>query len=109
VSGNELNLFGGITRDRLEEILTAIGSIRVALVGDICLDAYWKADMTLSELSRETPNFRFPLWRSGIRPGRAVTLTSTSRRSRPHPLPPWCCRPGLARGRADEGTGGPWR
>lgn len=69
MSGNETAVFGGMTRERLEEILAGIGGVRAALVGDICLDAYWKADMTLSELSRETPHFSLPIVEERYSPG----------------------------------------
>lgn len=41
-------------RDRLTELLQAIRSTRVAVVGDFCLDAYWTIDPSGSELSLET-------------------------------------------------------
>ena len=66
---SEGNVFGGITRERLEEILMGVGGVRAALLGDICLDAYWKADMTLSELSRETPHFPLPIVEERYSPG----------------------------------------
>jgi rfaE bifunctional protein kinase chain/domain len=62
-------VFGGIARERLEEILAGIGGVKAALVGDICLDAYWKADLTLSELSRETPHFPLPVVEERYSPG----------------------------------------
>lgn len=49
----------GITR--LEELLDKIKGIRVLLVGDVCLDAYWIADMQKSSLSRETPHHNLPV------------------------------------------------
>ena len=45
----------------LEQILAAIPSLRVAVLGDACVDVYWDADMTRSELSRETPQFPYPI------------------------------------------------
>ena len=48
-------------RERLEDILRRIAAVRVAVVGDGCLDLYWLADMRLSELSRETPHFPLPV------------------------------------------------
>ncbi len=38
----------------LESILTRLRDIRVGVIGDFCLDAYWEADNTRSELSLET-------------------------------------------------------
>lgn len=69
MSGNEVEVFRGIGRARLEEILAGIRKVKVALVGDICLDVYWKADMTKSELSRETPHFPLPVVEERMSPG----------------------------------------
>ena len=33
----------------------------VGMLGDLCVDIYWKADMRKSELSRETPHFPLPM------------------------------------------------
>ncbi|MBM7581486.1 rfaE bifunctional protein kinase chain/domain [Caldicoprobacter guelmensis] len=56
-----VDIYGGFSFARLEHLLNAISSIKVAVVGDACLDVYWEADMTLSELSRETPHFPLPV------------------------------------------------
>ena len=45
----------------LDAIFKGIGRAKVAVVGDFCLDVYWLADMTRSELSRETPLFPLPI------------------------------------------------
>jgi D-glycero-beta-D-manno-heptose-7-phosphate kinase len=66
---NDLITFGGLSKERLEEILFRIKNINVALIGDICLDMYWKADMTKSELSRETPHFPLPVVEERVSPG----------------------------------------
>ncbi len=50
-----------MTRERLCEILDKMPACRVGIIGDLCLDAYWHADMTKSELSRETPFFPIPV------------------------------------------------
>jgi len=50
-----------MSRARLEEILERIGSVRAGLIGDLCLDVYWHADMRKSELSRETPHYPLPV------------------------------------------------
>ena len=41
-------------RDRINEILTKISSVRIAVYGDFCLDAYWLMDPDGSEVSVET-------------------------------------------------------
>ena len=51
----------GLTRARLEELLDKMKSRRAVLIGDMCLDVYWFADMTRSRLSRETPHFPLPV------------------------------------------------
>ena len=48
-------------KNELKHILAAMQNVRVAVVGDICLDAYWQADMKLSRLSRETPHYPLPV------------------------------------------------
>ena len=50
-----------MSRYRLEEILKHIDDVRVGVIGDICLDIYWQADMRKSELSRETPHYPLPV------------------------------------------------
>ena len=61
--------FDGINRDKLEWIFSKIKEVRIAIIGDICLDVYWKADMTKSELSRETPHFPLPIIEERMYPG----------------------------------------
>lgn len=51
--------------------LDKLGNGRVAVIGDFCLDVYWHADMTKSELSRETPHFPLPVVRERMSPGGA--------------------------------------
>lgn len=50
-----------LLKDRLIEILDRIHNVRVGILGDGALDIYWEADMTRSELSRETPHFPLPV------------------------------------------------
>ena len=61
--------FEGLSAERLDAILEGIGNVRIGLVGDLCLDLYWKADMTKSELSRETPHFTLPIVQEWMSPG----------------------------------------
>lgn len=60
-----------LDRARLEQLLAGIRHVRVAVVGDYCLDAYWTADMTRSELSRETPHYPLPIVAERYAPGGA--------------------------------------
>lgn len=45
---------GEMTRMELTAALDALGQVRVAVVGDFCLDAYWILDESRSEISIET-------------------------------------------------------
>jgi rfaE bifunctional protein kinase chain/domain len=53
--------YKGITNNRLQELLTEISNKKIGFIGDMCIDIYWYADMTKSELSRETPHFPLPI------------------------------------------------
>lgn len=64
-----------ITRARLVEILHAIRNVRMGVIGDFNLDAYWFADMTRSQLSRETPLFPRPVTREAYTPGGAANVS----------------------------------
>lgn len=80
---------GTLTAARAAELLARMDGARVALAGDLCLDLYWRADMRLSTLSRETPHYPLPVvserWSPGgagnvacnlaaLRPGRLTVL-----------------------------------
>jgi rfaE bifunctional protein kinase chain/domain len=52
-----------ISRARLAELLDAIRHLTIGILGDFTLDGYWYADMTRSELSRETPLYPRPIVR----------------------------------------------
>ncbi len=65
-----------IGAERLEALLAAIARTRVLLIGDLCLDAYWYADMTRAELSRETPRFPLPVIREAYSPGGAANVAA---------------------------------
>ena len=41
-------------QDRIKEILAKISSVKIAVYGDFCLDAYWLMDPDGSEVSVET-------------------------------------------------------
>lgn len=42
---------------------------KIGILGDFCVDIYWDADMTRSELSRETPHFPLPVVNERFYPG----------------------------------------
>ena len=58
-----------ISPARARELLGKIGSVRVAFLGDMCLDAYWRADMRRSVLSNETPHHPLPIVEERYAPG----------------------------------------
>ena len=58
-----------LTEARLQQILDDISKVRICVVGDICLDVYWFADMQRSRLSRETPHHPLPVVRETYGPG----------------------------------------
>lgn len=64
-----METYGGFSRERLDALLDGLGAVRAGVVGDICLDVYWHADMTLSELSRETPHHTLPIVKERMSPG----------------------------------------
>lgn len=45
----------------LNDILEDVSKKKIGVIGDCCLDVYWEADMKLSELSLETPQFPLPI------------------------------------------------
>ena len=56
--------------------LKKLGSGRIGVIGDFCLDVYWHADMTKSELSRETPHFPLPIVQERLSPGGAGNVVA---------------------------------
>lgn len=57
-------------------MLKAISRVKIGVIGDGCLDIYWHADMTLSELSRETPHYTLPVLREAYSPGAAGNVAA---------------------------------
>jgi len=53
--------YKGVLKKRLNDILNRFDNVRAGVLGDICLDVYWHADMRNSELSLETPHFNLPI------------------------------------------------
>ncbi len=60
-----------LTRAGLEKLLSQTKNGRVGLIGDLCLDMYWVADMKISQLSRETPHYPLPVVEERYAPGGA--------------------------------------
>ncbi len=53
-----------------------LDNVKIAVIGDFCVDVYWYADMTKSELSRETPHFPLPVQREIMSPGAAGNVAN---------------------------------
>lgn len=79
-----LNSF--ITRETLKALLSKIDGARIGLIGDLCLDMYWLADMRLSELSRETPHYPMPVVEERFSPGGAGNVACNIAALRPGKL-----------------------
>ena len=62
---------GRLTRSELEGILEKIRSVRICVIGDLCLDLYWYTDMTHSRLSRESLRPTNPIVEEVCSPGAA--------------------------------------
>ena len=60
----------------MEYDLKKLGKGRIGVLGDFCLDVYWHADMTKSELSRETPHFPLPVVQERVSPGGAGNVAA---------------------------------
>ncbi len=58
-----------LTRNDVVSILEGIAKVKVCLIGDVCLDLYWRADMKKSRLSRETPHYPLPVVEETYTPG----------------------------------------
>lgn len=65
-----------LTGEKLEEIFFKLNKIKIAVIGDCCLDIYWEADMTRSVLSRETPHFPLPVTEERISLGAGANVAS---------------------------------
>jgi len=63
-----------LSKERVNELLNRCTDLSVGVVGDLGLDAYWYADMTISHLSRETPLFPRPVLREVYSPGAGANV-----------------------------------
>lgn len=75
-----------LTRQRLEQLLQSTGNGRVGLIGDLCLDLYWVADMKRSHLSRETPHHPLPVVEERYAPGGAGNVACNLAQLKPASL-----------------------
>jgi rfaE bifunctional protein kinase chain/domain len=60
----------------LQELLKKINDVKIAVVGDFCLDAYWFVDESKSEISVETGNVTRPVLRQKYSLGGAGNVTN---------------------------------
>ena len=58
-----------LTRTEVCDIASAMNGVKIAVIGDVCLDIYWRADMKKSRLSRETPHYPLPVVSEVFSPG----------------------------------------
>ena len=64
------------TETRLKTILNTFRDVRILVIGDFYLDAYWHIDKTRSTLSLETPWHTNPVVAQRYSPGAAGTVTN---------------------------------
>jgi len=60
----------------LSKIKFRARQLKMAVIGDFCLDVYWYADMRKSELSRETPHFPLPIVKEKMSAGGAGNVVA---------------------------------
>lgn len=84
--GESMSMQAGFSKERLEQILSAIDRVRIGVLGDFCLDVYWHADMTRSVLSRETPHFPLPVIKETMSPGAAGNVAANIAELKPKSL-----------------------
>jgi rfaE bifunctional protein kinase chain/domain len=65
-----------MTREQLQKILRDISSVRIIVLGDFCLDAYWFIDEAMSEISIETNEVTRPVAKQRYTLGGAGNVTN---------------------------------
>jgi sugar/nucleoside kinase (ribokinase family)/phosphoglycolate phosphatase-like HAD superfamily hydrolase len=65
-----------MTGAELDKLLDDLRNVRVAVVGDFCLDVYWLTDLAASEPSLETGKAAWPVRASRAAPGGAGTVVN---------------------------------
>lgn len=65
-----------IIKDKLTRILDDICAVKIAVIGDFCLDAYWFVDESMSEISLETGQATRPVSKQRYSLGGAGNVTS---------------------------------
>ena len=67
-------------KEKLQKILDDISSVRIAVIGDFCLDAYWFIDEAMSEISIETNEVTRPVAKQRYSLGGQAMLPITLQR-----------------------------
>jgi rfaE bifunctional protein kinase chain/domain len=65
-----------MNNEQLKKLLNDISSVKIAVVGDFCLDAYWFVDESKSEISIETGLKTRPVSHQRYSPGGAGNVTN---------------------------------
>lgn len=65
-----------LQKEQLEQILAGLQKVKVGMIGDACIDIYWKADMTKSELSREVPHHPLPVFEERVSLGAGANVVN---------------------------------
>ncbi|HLN55282.1 MAG TPA: PfkB family carbohydrate kinase [Bacteroidales bacterium] len=65
-----------MSKDRLLKLLEDISRVKIAVIGDFCLDAYWIIDESTSEISVETGKATHPVSVQRYSPGGAGNVTA---------------------------------
>lgn len=76
-----------LSEPRLKELLDRIPQVKAAVIGDVCVDAYWIADMRRSQLSRETPHHNLPIVEERYALGGAGNVMNNMRALGAHVMP----------------------
>jgi bifunctional ADP-heptose synthase (sugar kinase/adenylyltransferase) len=63
-------------KEKLQKILADISSVKIVVIGDFCLDAYWFIDEAMSEISIETNEITRPVAKQRYSLGGAGNVTS---------------------------------
>jgi rfaE bifunctional protein kinase chain/domain len=63
-------------KEKLQQLLSDISSVKIAVIGDFCLDAYWFIDEAMSEISIETNEVTRPVAKQRYSPGGAGNVTN---------------------------------
>lgn len=77
-----------LTKTQVNEICKKINGTKIGIIGDFCVDIYWHADMTISELSRETPHYPLPVVKERVYLGAGGNVASNLAALKPAELYP---------------------